>query len=65
MILFYAIYDKIAEKYLIDKNNNLVRCNTIADCYDYLEYILKISIDILCDNIDYKYYRFDLKVADK
>lgn len=63
--MYYVIYDKTVNAYLTDKDNNLVRCSTIADCYDYLEYILKISVDILSDNIDFKYYRFELKTTDK
>lgn len=51
-MVYYVIYDLVEDKYLTNKNNNLVKCNTIQDCLDYLGYVKKIDYDALV----YKFY---------
>lgn len=52
--MYYVIYDKILNCYLFDKYGERVRCSTIRDCFDYLEYILKTT--------DFERYSFHSRV---
>lgn len=50
--MYYLIYDLVLDKYLTDEYYNLVKCYTIKDCLDYLEYVLNIDYD----ETVYKFY---------
>lgn len=52
--MYYIIFDNFLNCYVFDKNDERVRCSTLMDCFDYLEYVLKTT--------DFKRYSFYLRV---